>query len=97
MNTRVESLLSNVRQGVQNKMEETILDGGTRFCYEKKVGTAWIVIDFQEVCSGAFLSAYFDIEVAHEDAHKRSTTLERALFAVMPDWFKTKEVLQPSA
>ena len=88
-----EVLLEDVRMGVLGKMESTILGGGTRFCYDKQVGTGYIEIEFHEVRCGAFLDCEFEVLVAHEDASKESPMLEAALFAVMPDWFKTKERL----
>ena len=97
MNTRIENILNEVRTGVQAKMEDTILGGDNRFHYEKEYGEAYIDIDFHEVYCGAFLIDDWDVHVSHEDAHKESPMLEAALRAVMPDWFKVKEELMPSA
>ena len=95
--TRIETILDEVRKGVQSKMEDTILGGDNRFHYEKEFGTAYIDIDFHEVYCGAFMIDDWDVHVSHEDAHKESPMLEAALRAVMPDWFKVKEELLPSA
>ena len=95
--TRIENILNEVRKGVQEKMEETIIGGDNRFHYEKEYGTAYIDIDFHEVYCGAFLIDDFDIHVSHEDGCKESPLLEAALRAVMPDWFKIKEDLLQAA
>ena len=97
MNAKIENILSEVRTGVQEMMEQTIIGGDNRFHYEKEYGTAYIDIDFHEVYCGAFMIDDFDIHVSHEDACKESPMLESALRAVMPDWFKIKEELMPTA
>lgn len=95
--TRIESILNDVRTGVLSKMEDTILGGDNRFHYEKEYGEAYIDIEFHEVFTGAFLLEDWDIHVSHEDATKESPLLEKALRAVMPDWFKVKEDLMQIA
>ena len=95
--TRIENILNEVRKGVQEKMEETIIGGDNRFHFEKEYGKAYIDIDFHEVYCGAFLIDDFDIHVSHEDGRKESPLLEAALRAVMPDWFKVKEDLLQAA
>lgn len=95
--TRTERILDEVKAGVLAKMEDTILGGDNRFHYEQEFGTAWVDIDFHEVYCGAFMIDDWDVHVAHEDGHKESPMLEQALRAVMPDWFKVKEELVPSA
>lgn len=94
---RIENILNEVRTGVQVMMEETILGGDNRFHYEKEYGTAYVDIEFHEVYCGAFMIDDWDVHVSHEDARKESPMLEAALRAVMPDWFKVKEALEPSA
>lgn len=92
-----EAILNEVRMGVLGMMEDTILGGGNSFHYEQQVGTAWIDVEFHEVRIGGFLEGDYDITVSHEDGHRNSPTLERELISVMPDWFKTKEALMPTA
>ena len=95
--TRIENILNDVRTGVLSKMEDTILGGDNRFHYEKEYGEAYIDIDFHEVYCGAFLLDDWDVHVSHEDATKESPLLEKALRAVMPDWFKVKEDFMQTA
>lgn len=95
--TKIESILNEVRLGVQAKMEDTILGGDNRFHYEREYGDAYIDIEFHEVWTGAWYLDDWDIHVSHVDATKESPLLEKALRAVMPDWFKIKEELMPRA
>ena len=87
----LEQILKDLHYGVLSKMEDTILAGGTSFHYETEYGCAFVDIDFHEVCNFPWLSADWDVTVSHEDGHKRSPLLEKAIEAVMPDWFETKE------
>ena len=91
---KLEKILREVRRDVMKVMEETILSGGKHFTFEKQYGDAYIDIDFWETCNFPWLHAEWDIAVSHEDIHKRSPILEDAIKAVMPDWFKLKELLE---
>lgn len=94
---KLEKILSDVRRDIQTKMEETAYTGGTHFVYEKQFGDAYIGIDFWETCNFPWLHAEFEVEVSHEDCHKRSPLLEQAVKAVMPDWFEIKERMKQIA
>ena len=95
--TRIESILNEVRTGVQAEMETTIMDGDNRFHYEKEYGDAYVDIEFREIFTGAFFLEDWDIHVCHEYSRKESPLLEKALKAVMPNWFETKERMQQTA
>lgn len=91
---KLEKILKDVRKDVMKVMEDTILSGGKHFTFERNYGDAFIDIDFWETCNFPWLHAEWDITVSHEDCHKRSPLLEEAIKAVMPDWFKLKEVIE---
>ena len=94
---KLEKILKDVRKDIQARMEDTAYHGGKHFVYEKVIGTAYIDIDFWETCNFPWLHADFDIMVSHEDSHKRSPLLEKAIRAVMPDWFEIKEKMKQIA
>lgn len=94
---KLEKILKEVRRDITERMEDIAYHGCKHFTYEKNFGDAFIDIDFWEVCNFPWLRAEFDINVSHEDSHKRSPLLEQAIRAVMPDWFEIKEKMKQIA
>ena len=94
---QLEQVLKDVRMGVQDMMERTVINGDTDFHYEQRFGTAYVDIDFCETCSCGYVTGNITVHVSHEDGRKCSPLLEKAIRSVLPKWFDVKDEILQSA